>query len=111
MIVSDILTTLKDSLNNGTCFTIEFPIYGYMRDLYNKPNAVYSCFKDISPDSIQAGHQVAVVGYNDTIKTATGHGAFKCINSWGSLYGDDGFFYLDYNWYHFTRKFDTLRIF
>ena len=65
MIVSDILTTLKDSLNNGTCFTIEFPIYGYMRDLYNKPNAVYSCFKDISPDSIQAGHQVAVVGYND----------------------------------------------
>lgn len=43
------------------------------------------------------GHAVAVVGYDDSIETPEGFGAFKIVNSWGTAWGDDGFAYLSYD--------------
>ncbi len=41
-------------------------------------------------DSYVGGHEVLIVGYNDETEK------FVCINSWGSNWGDKGFFYLPY---------------
>ena len=40
----------------------------------------------------QGGHAVTIVGYDDS----RFDGAFKVINSWGTRWGDGGFFYLPY---------------
>lgn len=47
-------------------------------------------------------HYVTLVGWNDTYsaknfaKTAPGDGAWICKNSWGTEWGDEGYFYLSY---------------
>ncbi|MFC2103201.1 T9SS type A sorting domain-containing protein [Bacteroidota bacterium] len=41
-------------------------------------------------------HEVTVVGYNDTLVTADGIGAFRLINEWGTGWGDNGYFWMSY---------------
>ncbi|MBC8156452.1 MAG: C1 family peptidase, partial [Bacteroidetes bacterium] len=43
--------------------------------------------------SLDFGHAVCVVGYDDRM---FGTGAFKIINSWGSTFGDGGYFWISY---------------
>ncbi|MBV7274279.1 C1 family peptidase [Clostridiaceae bacterium UIB06] len=45
------------------------------------------------------GHAIAVVGYDDSIVTSDGTGAFKLANSWGTSWGDKGFSYISYKAY------------
>lgn len=42
------------------------------------------------------GHAVAVVGYDDTLATPEGVGAFKIVNSYGKNWGNDGYIYMTY---------------
>lgn len=42
------------------------------------------------------GHAVAIVGYDDTLRTPEGVGAFKIVNSYGKDWGDDGYTYITY---------------
>jgi len=44
-------------------------------------------------NSLDFGHAVCVVGYDDRM---FGTGAFKVINSWGSTFGDGGYFWISY---------------
>ena len=39
-------------------------------------------------------HAQCIVGYNDNEGPA---GAFRVVNSWGTSYGDNGFYWIDYN--------------
>jgi C1A family cysteine protease len=41
-------------------------------------------------------HEVTVVGFDDSKRTADGKGAFYIANSWGSGWGDNGFFWMSY---------------
>lgn len=92
------INALKDSLSKGKCFTLGLTIFHYFEKMTTKNN-VYSCYKGISVDSMYYAHAVTIVGYNDTIKTAQGRGAFQAINSYAEPAG--GHFYFDYNWFYF----------
>jgi C1A family cysteine protease len=43
-------------------------------------------------EQLLGGHAVAIVGYNDTLNG----GRFICRNSWGTGWGDRGYFYMPY---------------
>jgi C1A family cysteine protease len=72
--------------------------------------AVYNTFKSVSASyqwinghytyCYQGGsttsHAVAIAGWNDTITTSCGKGAWICKNSYGEGFGEDGYFYISY---------------
>ena len=41
-------------------------------------------------------HGVTIVGYDDTLTTADGPGAFRLVNQWGASWGDSGFCWISY---------------
>ncbi len=41
-------------------------------------------------------HAIAIVGWDDTITTGCGSGAWICKNSYGENFGEDGYFYISY---------------
>jgi len=44
----------------------------------------------------RGGHAVCIVGYDNNKQTADGPGAFKLVNSWGTGWGDDGYWWMSY---------------
>ena len=89
------INMLKDSLIKGVSFTMGFEIYPYFSFLEGENN-VYNWYKPTISDTMKYRHEVCIIGYNDTIKTAHGRGAFMAINSHRRL----PIFYYDYNWFY-----------
>ncbi len=59
------------------------------------------CFAYCYPLNRQPNHDVVIVGWDDAFPgeafaSAGGNGAFLCANSWGTQFGDAGFFYVSY---------------
>jgi len=46
--------------------------------------------------SDRGSHAITIVGYNDTLSTHDGPGAFKIINSWGIYWGQSGYCWMSY---------------
>ncbi|MFO7676506.1 MAG: C1 family peptidase [bacterium] len=46
--------------------------------------------------TMRGWHAVTIVGYDDTLPTSDGPGAFRVVNSWGTGWGDAGFFWMSY---------------
>jgi C1A family cysteine protease len=42
------------------------------------------------------GHAVTIIGFDDDLATPDGPGAFRMVNSWGTGWGDDGFWWMTY---------------
>ncbi|NNJ52285.1 MAG: T9SS type A sorting domain-containing protein [Ignavibacteriaceae bacterium] len=87
------LQVLKDHLLAGNLAVLG--IYGY-QNLSNIHN-----YNNIYCQSQATGgrlywHEVTIIGYNDTLVTAEGIGAFRLVNSWGTAWGDAGFFWMSY---------------
>ena len=59
---------------------------------YNSQNHTYYSYVDSS-----INHAVLLVGWDDSKETAGGTGAWIIRNSWGSGFGENGFFYVSYN--------------
>ena len=53
------------------------------------------CVNDIFGE-VRGGHAVTVIGYDDSRVTSDGVGAFKMVNSWGSGWGQSGFWWMSY---------------
>ena len=48
-------------------------------------------------ESLLGGHAVALVGYNDNLSGPAGKGYFIARNSWGTSWGQNGYFYMPYS--------------
>ena len=46
--------------------------------------------------SSHGGHAQTIVGYDDNLVTPDGVGAFRVVNSWGSGWGDGGYYWITY---------------
>lgn len=61
------------------CFSVYADFYGYGGGVYRHVSGDY-----------EGGHCISVIGYDDT------QGAWLCKNSWGSGWGESGFFWIAY---------------
>jgi C1A family cysteine protease len=53
----------------------------------------------LSSDTVEGGHAVVAMGYDDTKQIKGETGAVLCQNSWGQAWGDAGFFWLPYRYF------------
>ena len=64
---------------------------------FNQSSSAQYCY-----DSKDSTHRICIVGWDDNysrynfLKTPEGDGAWICKNSWGTNWGDEGYFYLSY---------------
>ncbi len=82
------MQSMKEALANRLPIIIGIPVFesfNYLRG----PDSVYNTLEGLN----LGGHAVTVVGYDD-IRFG---GAFRVINSWGTGWGDNGYFWLPYN--------------
>ncbi len=71
--------------------------YYHSDDYYNKEN--YSYFY---PEASSTNHAIVIVGWDDNYSASNfvaapdGDGAWLCKNSWGTHWGDEGYFWISY---------------
>lgn len=83
---------------------VQSSIYLSLQNANSKDKQNYSSetFAYCYMGSQKANHDIVIVGWDDSYPAANfatepaGDGAFICANSWGSEFGDGGFFYVSY---------------
>ena len=87
------IQALKNHLLEGNIAVLG--IYGYsnLNNIYLY-NDTY-CVSQTSGGRLY-WHEVTVVGFDDSLVTADGVGAFRLVNEWGIGWGDRGFFWMSY---------------
>ncbi len=90
---SNFVSLIRQHLANGNTCVTGIVIYENFWDIHNYNN-IYT-LADMRGDPISA-HAVTIVGYNDTMSTRDGYGAFRLVNSMGTAWGDSGFFWMSY---------------
>lgn len=118
------LDRIKQLLNNGYVLSFDTGIYNfveYPNVILDNPdlavNDDYAVGKNFyyMIDSVDYGHQMALVGYDDNIwwgdvngdgiPQPEEKGLFKLANSWGTNYGYDGFWYVTYDSLYRSSQF------
>ena len=82
------VTDVKAQLANRRPVVVGINVFPSLSRLSGS-NSVYTDYSGAS----EGGHAVTIVGYDDD----RFGGAFKIINSWGTRFGDGGFFWLPYS--------------
>ncbi|NOZ08749.1 MAG: hypothetical protein GXO91_07745 [FCB group bacterium] len=85
--------SFKNVIANGNSIVIGFTIYDSFYDI-SSWDYVYGV-NSYYGDNV-GGHAVAACGYDDNKVTPDGLGAVKFANSWGSGWGDNGYFWISY---------------
>lgn len=86
MRVDQNLSAMRGCIANGFPFVIGSTLYENFLDAGSGGIVQMPVGKEIG------GHAYLVVGYNDETKR------FKCMNSWGTNWGENGFFYMPYDY-------------
>ncbi len=93
--ILDLADTLRNMIkhiiyNTGAVATTLY----FGNEYYNDKNYTYYC----DSTGKKVNHGVVLVGWNDNMKTAASEpGAWIARNSWGTSFGDSGYFYLSYS--------------
>lgn len=95
-----ILLNIKRWLMTGKPVVMSFNIVSeadtWMNSRQHQENTGFMMLANTltADNQIIGGHTVLIVGYDDFY---LGRGALRVLNSWGSDWGDHGFFWIDYN--------------
>ena len=84
---------LKQHVADGHCAVLGISVYPNF-DNIQQYNYTY-CSADVTGSS-RGDHAVTIIGYDDNRVTSDGTGAFKLVNSWGTGWGQSGFFWMSY---------------
>ena len=84
---------VKNALASGYPVVAGFVAYESFYDITS--NGLMS-YPNINNEQLLGGHAICIVGYNDNYGGITGNGRFICKNSWGSSWGNNGYFYMPY---------------
>lgn len=71
-------------------------VYNTYRSVSGGYDWIYDHFTYCYQGPGTTSHAIAIVGWNDTLTTACGQGAWLCKNEYGTSFGEDGFFYISY---------------
>jgi hypothetical protein len=84
---------VKQCLYDGNNVVIGLLVYSNYDYISSYDNIF--CVADLSGE-IRGGHANCVVGYDDSLLTNDGYGAFRVVNSWGTSWGDKGYYWMSY---------------
>ncbi len=87
------LNNIKQLLCNGSTVMLGIYVWGNYDNISQYNNIYCACERT---GSNRGSHGVCVVGYDDTLTTNDGPGAFRLTNSWGTSWGDSGFCWMSY---------------
>lgn len=88
------LAAIKQWLAQGNVAVAGITVYS---NFYSLSSYDYNyCLSDTDGPMNWGAHATTIIGYDDTRVTDDGVGAFRCVNSWGTLWGDKGYYWLSY---------------
>ena len=87
------LNSLKQLLLNGGAAVFAINVYDNYYNISDYNN-IYSLADKTG--SNHGGHAQCIVGFDDNKATPDGNGAFLVVNSWGTGWGDNGFYWISY---------------
>ena len=82
---------VKAALVSRYPVTVGFDVYSSFEGAENT-NTGMMPYPNTRTEQYLGGHAVCIVGYNDNLAG----GSFICRNSWGTNWGDNGYFYMPY---------------
>ncbi|GEM_PF-449499 len=83
----------KRRVDSGYTTVIGIEVYSNFDNIHNY--GYKYCVADTYGGD-RGGHAITIVGYNDTLSTNDGPGAFRIINSWGTYWGQAGYCWMSY---------------
>ncbi len=93
------LTQLKQHLSNGELAVFHIYVYD---NFYSISSSQQFYAVSLQSGVNRGGHVVTLVGFDDSIATPDGYGAFRCVNSWGTSWGDNGYWWITYQAIKYT---------
>jgi C1A family cysteine protease len=91
---AQVLDNVKTALAAGLPSMFGFTVYSSMWSVGDSGEIPYPQLGE----SVQGGHAIVAVGYDDNRKIGTKKGALKIRNSWGASWGDHGYGWLPYEY-------------
>lgn len=88
-----IIQKTKEYLNTGDLVAVGSKVGLKFQNPYMDDNGTSIITRENYPPYM---HAYVIVGYDDTLVTPDGIGAFKLVNSWGENWGNGGFSYISY---------------
>lgn len=94
---------VKNAVAAGNPVTIGFDVYESFEyawgDIpHGQAGSGMMPYPDTTTEQLLGGHAVCIVGYDDSLPVAgKANGRFIVRNSWGTSWGDNGYFYMPYD--------------
>lgn len=87
-------TAVKTALSQGYPVAVGFDVYQSFESSATAATGIMT-YPNVYREQLLGGHAVALEGYYDNFR-GTGKGYFIARNSWGTSWGDHGYFYMPY---------------